>query len=458
MDESPYSGRTTDISNCPIDENGDCVIYWMQRSQRAQDNLALNFAAELANDMSKPLLVYFGMYDAYPMASVRAFRFMLEGLAETAQSLKSKGVGFVLRRECPPEGIITAASEFRACCVVVDQDYVRTGREWRRTAARRLAVRLVQVDADTVVPVTVSGKEEWGAYTLRPKILRVLDKHLIAVPDKLPRRKWRGDTGAGLDLLALDIPSLAAGLDVDQNVPPAPRFTGGCSEAQRRLSEFIEQYLPRYPSERNDIGVDVSSNLSPYLHFGQISPLRVALEVGSAAAPDDCVHAFLEQLIVRRELAINFCIHNERYDTMGAASAWARESLDQHRSDPRDELYSLGELEAAQTHDDLWNAAQHELMKSGKIHPYMRMVWAKNILGWSESPEEALARTVFLNDKYALDGRDPNGYANIAWCILGKHDRPFASRPVFGKIRYMTSEATKRKTNWRAYIERVNAL
>jgi deoxyribodipyrimidine photo-lyase len=430
----------------------------MQRSQRAYDNLALKFAVDLADDLDKPVLVYFGLFDRYPMGSVRAFQFLLGGLQETAAHLVEHGIGFLMRRECPADGVVRVAKECRACCVVVDEDYLRTGRQWRSSAAQRLGVKLVQIDGDTVVPARISDHEEWGAYTLRPKILRVLDEHLKTVPDSWPKRKWTAQLSDGVDLPAVSPSELAASLDVDLQVAPVPGMHGGFAAATARVDSFIANRLPLYGSKRNDIGVDASSGLSPYLHFGQISPLRVAQAVGESDAPDDCVDGFLEQLIVRRELAVNYCVYNDRYDSLDAAADWALRTLREHESDPREEVYTLQELESGLTHDDLWNAAQTELVKSGRIHPYMRMVWAKNIMGWSESPDEALARAIYLNDKYALDGRDPNGYANIAWCIFGKHDRPFAPRHVFGKIRYMSSSATKRKTNWRAYLERVRGL
>jgi deoxyribodipyrimidine photo-lyase len=315
-----------------------------------------------------------------------------------------------------------------------------------------------QIDAETIVPARITEKEEWGAYTLRPKILRVLDQYMGSFPDTWPRIKWKASLSDDINLADTEISAVVASLDVDEQVSPTPHFIGGLSEASERLSQFIEHGLPLYGKQRNDIGVPASSNLSPYLHFGQISPLEVALAVRESAVSDDCVDAFLEQLIVRRGLAINFCVFNDQYDSLDGAASWARESLERHRHDRREEVYSLQELESAQTHDDLWNAAQMELVKLGKIHPYMRMVWAKKMLEWCESPEDSLARTIYLNDKYALDGRDPNGYANIAWCIHGKHDRPFVTRNIYGKIRYMTTDATKRKTNWQDYIRRVEQL
>lgn len=447
--------RMVELNTAEVDASGDCVIYWMQRSQRALDNPALSFAIQLANDLGKPVLVYFGLCDGYPMASVRAFKFMLEGLAETAGMLADRGVGFVMRREAPMDGVTRAANDFGACAVVVDEDYLNIGRSWRAHAARNLGVRLYQIDAETIVPARISDHEEWAAYTLRPKILKTLDEYLIDAPEPTIDHKWTANVGDCIDIANCDPLTLASSLKVDQDVPPAPGFTGGLSKANERLAHFIEHGLPRYAAESNDIGVQVTSDLSPYLHFGQIASLRAALAVRNADAPDECVDAFLEQLIVRRELAINFCLYNSNYASVNAAPDWAMKTLAAHRLDPHPDLYSLEELESAITHDDLWNAAQNELVKFGKIHGYMRMVWAKKLLEWSPTPEEALARAIYLNDKYALDGRDPNGYTNIAWCILGKHDRPFADRPIFGKVRYMSTESTKRKTRWREYVGRV---
>lgn len=457
MTEELHNKRVVVLNDRPVSENGGCIIYWMQRSQRACDNPALSHAAILANDLRKPLLVYFGLYAAYPMASTRAFTFMLEGLKETATAFRERGIGFVVRVELPAEGIARIAEELDACAIVVDEDYLNLGRSLRALAAKELGVRLVQVDSETVAPARTSDREEWGAYTIRPKILKALDECLVDRDEIEVKHKWRTDI-EGIEIGGIDPLALAMSLKTDQSVPPSAYFTGGASRARQRLSQFIDGGLPCYGSERNDIGKAVSSDLSPYLHFGQIASLRVALIVREADAPDEAVDAFLEQLIVRRELAINFCLYNRSYAEFAAAADWAARSLRAHASDPRPDLYSLEELETAATYDDLWNVSQTELVRYGKVHPYMRIVWAKKLLEWSPSPEEALRRAIFLNDKYALDGRDPNGYANIAWCILGKHDRPFTERPIFGKIRYMTTESTKRKTHWREYVERVTAL
>ncbi|MGQ9456380.1 MAG: deoxyribodipyrimidine photo-lyase [Armatimonadota bacterium] len=427
----------------------------MQRSQRVHDNPAFNFAIDLANDLGKPLLVYFGVFDSYPMASVRAFKFMLEGLKETASALRDTSVGFLVRREKPYEGVVDVARRYRACAVVVDEDYLNVGRAWREHAALTLPVRLIKVDAETVVPVRLIGSEQWGAYTLRPKILRVLSEWLVEFPTPTIKHRWTADLeGEGIDLLEVDIDRLVASLEVEHDVPPVLDRVGGVTHAKRMLAEFVHHKLPRYLALKDDISTSVSSGLSPYLHFGQISSLRVALTVVRADVPREPVEAFLEQLIIRRELAINFCTYNTGYATLDAASEWARKTLEDHRSDPRFQVYTLEELEFAQTHDDIWNAAQMELLHCGSIHPYVRMFWAKKLLEWCPSPEQALSTAIYLNDKYALDGRDPNGYANIAWCIYGKHDRPFKERPIFGKVRYMSTDSLRRKKGWQSYVKR----
>ena len=454
MEYNIFHKRVVELNNRPINEAGSCVIYWMQRSQRAQNNLALKFAIDCANDLSKPLIVYFGLFDQYPMASVRMFKFMLEGLKETAAILKESGIRFVMRHEIPSEGICRIADELKACVVIVDEDYLNIGRSWRENAAEKLKIRLFQIDAETIVPARYMSKEEWGAYTIRPKINKQLDNYLVRISESEIEHNWKHDI-RGIEIDNIDPLKMALSLNVCQNVAPSAYFTGGTNEALARAEDFIENGLQRYENERNDIGVSVTSGLSPYLHFGQISSLKIAIMTNEADAPKECKNAFLEQIIVRRELAINFCLYNRRYDTLDAAADWAIKTLNIHRTDEHPELYTLEELEQAETHDDLWNASQTELAKYGKIHTYLRMVWAKKIMEWSPTPEEALARAIYLNDKYALDGRDPNGYTNIAWCIYGKHDRAFAERPIFGKIRYMSTERTKAKTNWKAYIERI---
>ena len=236
-------------------------------------------------------------------------------------------------------------------------------------------------------------------------------------------------------------------MDIDKNVKPIDRFIGGTEQAKALLKDFLENKIKNYASQRNDPNLDSTSNLSPYLHFGQISPVFIALETMKLKKGFE---EFLEELIVRRELSMNYVYYNERYDSIKGVQNWALESLEKHRSDKREYIYSKDEFENAETHDEYWNAAQKQMVQTGKMHGYMRMYWGKKIIEWTKKPEDAFNIALFLNNKYELDGRDPNGFTGVAWCF-GKHDRPWIERPIFGKIRYMNANGLKRKFNADAY-------
>ena len=309
-----------------------------------------------------------------------------------------------------------------------------------------------EVDARNIVPCRhASPKREYGAYTLRPKLRRLLPDFLVPFP-RLPRHPypWKG-TAAPCWSSAEDGLRVAAGPPAIGS--PAP----GASAACALLRRFIREDLARYADDAGDPTKLAQSNLSPYLHFGQISAQRVATDVQNSDAPPAAKAAFLEQLIVRRELSDNFCLHTPDYDQASAFPAWASSTLDAHRRDRRPYRYTLAQFEAAETHDPLWNAAQKEMVKTGRMHGYMRMYWAKKILEWSESPEDALAVCILLNDRYELDGRDPNGYAGIAWSTGGVHDRAWSERPIFGKIRFMSSNGCRSKFKVDAYIRQVES-
>jgi deoxyribodipyrimidine photo-lyase len=298
-----------------------------------------------------------------------------------------------------------------------------------------------------------SPKEEYSAATLRPKIYRHLERFLVPLRET-PLEK--DSLGLRFDSLALDNPDeVLAGLALSPGPAPSPLLRGGGSGARRRLREFVRTGLPRYALDRNDPALDATSHLSPYLHFGQLSPLTVALAV--RRAPRAGQAAFLEELIVRRELAFNFVVYNRAYDRFGGLPAWSRQTLLERAGDPREHLYTPAELGAARTHDPYWNAAQTEMVVTGRMHGYMRMYWGKKILEWSASPERAYRTALALNDRYELDGRDPNGFAGVAWCF-GKHDRPWGRRPVFGTVRAMTAAGLRRKFDADAYVRRVEAL
>lgn len=413
---------------------GEYVLYWMQSSQRARCNHALEYAVERANEIGKPVYVCFGLDLSYPEATSRSFEFMLDGLKETGEDLGRRGIPFFVR-EGSPDTVATAFGE-AACLIVTDRGYLRHLAEWRERVAASVSCPFVVVESDVVVPVeAASEKEEWSAATIRPKILRRLDEYLAPPEERRVRVPVPPDEVAGAGVPSIDR------LRIDRRVP-AGIFPGGPSEARRRLRLFCSERLSAYASERNDPNRDVLSDMSPYLHFGQISPIEIALAVRETGMP--AAAAYLEELIVRRELAVNFVRYNPNYDTFAGLPSWAKKTLAKHAGDRREFIYSRREFEEGRTHDPYWNAAQRQMTTAGKLHGYMRMYWGKKILEWSETPETAYETALFLNNRYEIDGRDPNGYAGVAWCF-GKHDRPWKEREVFGTIRYMNARGLKRK-------------
>jgi deoxyribodipyrimidine photo-lyase len=440
--------RIQALNSSPV-RNGDYILYWMQSSHRTEENPALRYAIERADKVHLPLVVYSGIWQSYPEANFRHFRFMLEGLAEVAHSLESLGITFVLRIEPPDNGVLALTNN--AATVIVDRGYLRQQQVWYRYVAERCPCPLVQVEGNVAVPVEVaSQKEEYSAATFRRKVTYHVDRFLHMVETDCPEHSS----------LNLDLPTLAgetteeilSQLLVDRSVPASGIYRGGTTEANRRYGEFLDKRLDGYADNRNDPGGEGGSDMSPYLHFGQVSPVTLAVLAqghGGGGTP-----AFLEQLIVRRELAVNFVRYNDQYDSFASLPAWAQKTLDLHQSDPREYVYSLDELERSHTHDPFWNAAQQEMVKTGKMQGYMRMYWGKKVLEWSRTPEEAYSTALYLNNKYEIDGRDPNGYAGVAWCF-GKHDRPWGERPVFGMVRYMNAQGLKRKFTMDRYLEAV---
>lgn len=439
----------------PPDAEGRCVVYWMRRAQRAFDNPALEAAIRIANEQRVPVLVYFRLNPRHPHANARHLTFMLQGLEETARELAQRKIGFAMRVANGPSAandLARIVGEVRPSAIVIDRDPLRSFDAWRGLARACGDRPLYCVDADLIVPAAQIGREHYAARTIRPRIHERLDRFLKPVVNHAVRVAW--NAGPLGDAIAPSAATLAL-LNIDRTVGPAAEFRGGGGEARSRLRRFIRDRLPRYASERNRPEMDATSGLSPYLHYGQIGPHTVALAVRDADAPEADRRAFLEELIVRRELAINFTIYNRRFRQIEGCERWALQSLAAHRGDPRERVYSERRFENAETHDPLWNAAQRQMVESGWMHGYMRMYWAKKILEWSKSPRAAYEIAVRLNDRYELDGRDPNGYAGIAWAIGGKHDRAWGpERPVYGMIRYMSAAGAGRKFDSRAYIAR----
>ena len=426
------------------------VVYWMSREQRAHDNWATLLAQHLARERRVPLMVVFALAPRFLGATLRQYAFMLAGLAEVARELEDYRIPFHLVRGEPGDELPKWLKDREAALLVTDFDPLQIKRAWKEDVARQLNVPCFEVDAHNIVPCWLaSPKQEWAAYSFRPKIHRALEEFLTPFPALLKHPFPAGETGEGLD-----VHELLDSLDIDRTVTTVTWLSPGERAAGERLEQFLAERLPHYEKDRNDPTRDGQSDLSPYLHFGHLAPQRVALEVQKSGAPAADKAAFLEELIVRRELSDNFCYYNRDYDRFAGFPEWARKTLDEHRADEREYLYSLAEFEAARTHDPLWNAAQLEMVRRGKMHGYLRMYWAKKILEWTATPEEAQEAAIYLNDRYELDGRDPNGYVGIAWSLGGVHDRAWGERRIFGKIRYMSYKGAAGKFDVKAYIEK----
>jgi deoxyribodipyrimidine photo-lyase len=419
------------------------VVYWMSRDQRVNDNWALLFALELAQKNNSPMAVAFCLSPQFLGATSRQYNFMLQGLKEVEQSLKHLKIPFFLIHGNPEKEIPYFLNDNDACTLVSDFSPLRINKDWEKKVAEQVEFPFYEVDAHNIVPAWIaSPKQEWAAYSFRPKAHRLLAEFLEEFPaiQKHPF-PWKADVEN--DWQAAERSVKADAFSKVDWIEPGER------EAKDRLAYFINEKLSRYDSDRNDPTLEGQSNLSPYLHFGQISAQRVVLQVLATMQEPS---SFLEELVVRRELADNFCYYNSHYDSFDGFPNWAKETLREHQKDRREYIYTQKEMEAAQTHDDLWNAAQMEMVHKGKMHGYLRMYWAKKILEWTQSPQDALQVAIYLNDRYELDGRDPNGYTGIAWSIGGVHDRAWKERAIFGKVRYMSYKGASNKFDIKAYI------
>jgi deoxyribodipyrimidine photo-lyase len=448
------STRVRTLKDAPEYDEGRYVLYWMQSSQRAEFNPALEYALELANARELPLLVAFGLTDDYPEANVRHYAFMLEGLAEVRRRLEARGIGFVVRHGAPDAVALELSRQ--AALVVCDAGYLKVQRLWRRRLAEGLDRRLIRVEGDVVAPIAqVSTKHEYAARTIRPRIQRIMDDYIVPLRPRPVARRAELNLSSDFDLD--DISAIVTRLRLDQACAPVKRFKGGEGEARDRLAQFIDQGLADYGAARGKPEAKVVSYLSPYLHFGQISPVEIALAVrGSGRGGPDARATYLEELIVRRELAINHVWHSPDYDRYEGLPDWARSTLEAHADDPRPHSYTRDAFEAARTHDRYWNAAMMEMKSTGYMHNRLRMYWGKKILQWSESPKEAFATVLELNNRYLLDGRDANSYTNVGW-IFGLHDRPWPTQPVFGTVRSMGPNTFK-SFDAEAYVAEVERL
>lgn len=434
-------------------KDGRYVLYWMQSSQRTECNMALDYAVSWADKLDKPLVVFFDLTRGFPEANLRHYTFMLEGLRDVEAQLEEIGVKLVVQYQSPELGVVALSKD--SCLTVADKGYLKTVRRWYSFAAANLRCSLVQVEDNVVVPVEAASiREEYSAATLRPKIQKKRDRFLELPKQRKPKKSSLVLKFDSVDLAEVD--AVVSALGVDKSVSKAS-FQGGSREAAKRLADFLKNKLSVYPERRNDPTVGFTSNLSAYLHFGQISPVKIALQVLAADAPAEAKEVYLEELIVRRELAVNYVYFNENYDSFEGLPNWPKLTLNKHKADSREYLYTVEELENAKTHDTYWNAAQSQMRITGKMNSYMRMYWGKKILEWTKTPQAAFKVALYLNDKYELDGRDPNGFTGVAWCF-GKHDRPWKERPVFGTVRFMNANGLKRKFDADKYVQQVKNL
>jgi deoxyribodipyrimidine photo-lyase len=438
--------------------DGKCVVYWMQRAERALDNPALDVAVEVANALDLPVLAYFSAISNFPHANLRHYVFLNQGLADIEEDLQQRQIGFIVRRP-PNNSLQTLLAEVNAAMVIGDENPCREPERWRRVLAGRLRIPFWTVDADVVVPSGLFQKRMYALHIFRPKLYAELPKFLIPQPNTKPKHEWKQTHS--LESFPVREDLTHGWKTLDRSVGPVESFTGGTHSAVKRLYDFVHKDLAAYDQKRNHPEVDGTSRLSPYLHFGHISPITIALAVEKAfkegKVPQAARDSYISELIGWRELAVNFVKFTENYDSFDCAEPWARKTLMEHARDRREHLYSIEQLERSETKDELWNAAQTQMVKFGWMHNYMRMYWAKKILEWSPDPAKAFDTCVMLNDRYFLDGRDPNGYAGIAWSIVGKFDRPWFDRPIFGTIRYMSGASTGKKFDSKKYIQKMSA-
>ena len=453
--------RVLRLNDKPVGPNAKYVLYWMQMYKRVDNNHALVYAIRQANELKLPLVVYEGLKYYYPWACDRLHTFILEGVEEKRAAFKKLGIRYVFYlqkdKNSPKQTVARLTKD--AALIVTDDFPCFIIPDHNRRVAKRAEIPVYAVDSNGIIPMSKFDKEEYAAYTIRPKINKLLDGYLKPLPfEHVETKAPHLDVDCPETIVTSDnIEKLVAECDIDHNVIPSDFYHGGTIEGRMRLKKFIDEILPDYDKARSKPDRDGSSRLSSYLHFGYLSPLEIALAVKDADAPRESVDAYLEELIVRRELSYNMTLFNERYDSLAALPAWVQKTMRDHHDDERQFTYSLEQLEAGETHDELWNAAQREMVVTGEMHNYVRMLWGKNVIAWSRTHEEAFAALVHLNNKYCLDGRNPNSYAGILWCF-GKHDRPWMERPVFGTIRYMTSGSTGKKFDSRKYITWTKSL
>ncbi|MCX7697602.1 MAG: deoxyribodipyrimidine photo-lyase [Bacteroidales bacterium] len=450
-----FEGRVHLLKKGLPSKEGKYVLYMMEASIRASFNFALEYAIKEANLLSKPLVVAFSLTDVYPFSNQRYYRFLIESLLDVRNKLRQRGISFYIIRGKYTDVVSKLLPH--ACMVVLDRNYLKAQRNWRKQIASMAEQPVVEIESDVVYPIElVANKKVPYAYLYRQKVAKLpplyriaFDYYDLAIKTSVDIPSWDLDTPA--DYLRE--------LKIDKTISTVEQFfVGGETVAQKLLKIFKESSFHHYHDKRSDPSLEMQSNLSPYLHFGNISPLDILQQLRDLAGEDDPNwKSFFNEVVIWRELARNYVWYNSNYHDFNGLPNWSKDTLLLHMNDKRPYNYSLDELEHAKTHDNFWNAAQLELLKTGKMHNYMRMYWAKKIIEWTTSPQIAFDICCYLNDKYELDGRDPNGYASIAWCF-GAFDKPWPERAIFGKIRYMSEKSLARKFDMNSYVRKINLL
>ncbi|MDQ3180120.1 MAG: deoxyribodipyrimidine photo-lyase [Acidobacteriota bacterium] len=455
------SERVQLLNEKPENKKAKYVLYWMQMFKRVDANHALKFAIEQANERQLPLVVYEGLKFYYPWANDRIHTFILEGVEEKRAAFAKLGIRYVFYlqkdKNSPKQTVKKLAKN--AALIVTDDFPCFIIPEHNAAIVRKANIPVYAVDSNGIIPMSKFEKEEYAAYTIRPKIRKILDDYLVPFEEEKIKIK-QPDLEVDCPFPEVNdenIAKLVAECDIDHSVKPSPIYKGGTANGRKRLKKFTEEILPNYDETRNKPEIDGTSRLSSYLHFGFLSALEIALAVKDSDAPQKSKDAYLEEIIVRRELSYNFTRFSPKYDSLLCLPEWVQATMREHIDDERPTIYSLEELEKGETYDELWNASQREMILTGEVHNYVRMLWGKMVIEWTRSYEEAFAILEHLNNKYCLDGRNPNSYAGILWCF-GKHDRAWQEREIFGKLRFMTSNSTGKKFDSKKYIEWTKSL
>lgn len=447
--------RTELLNDKTANNNGKYVLYWMQIFKRSTHNHALNFAIQQANERKLPLVVYEALKYYYPWANDRFHTYILEGVAEKKAAFEKLGIRylFYLQRNANDPKQTVARICRDAALLVTDDFPCFIIPQHNAAIVKKAEIPVYAVDSNGMIPLSKFEKEEFAAYTIRPKIKKLLPNYIEPFREETINIKQPDLKVDCPETIVTDsnIQELVAQCDIDHAVKPSPVYHGGEANGKKRLKHFVDNILPRYHETRSAPEIDGTSRLSSYLHFGFLSAQEIYQAVTESDVAQAAKDAYLEELIVRRELSYNFTKFNKDYQTLESLPDWAKKTMREHAGDKRPAIFSPEQIELGTTDDKLWNAAQREAIETGEVHNYMRMLWGKKVIEWRETYEDSFKILEHLNNKYCLDGRNPNSYAGVLWCF-GKHDRAWGERPVFGKIRYMSSASTARKIDARKYI------